>query len=259
MPTGVGAPTASNGPAKVLPALDRAKAVILAGGRGTRLQPFTFVLPKPLIPVGEEPVIGLLLKQLRRHGFRDAIVTLGHYAGIIRALLTGLDVPDLNITCVEEKKPLGTVGALRIAQDYLKDDFLVTNGDIVTDLDFRKLMQHHKKKNAIATVACYRRTSTVPYGVIKVGKHRELISFLEKPQKVDLVNMGVYVFRPEVFRYIPAETPFGADDLLLTLLDAHQLVATYVHKGLWTDIGQVSELHEARDLFPDYQSRISGD
>lgn len=239
--------------------METVRAVVLAGGRGARLRPYTFVLPKPLIPVGQEPVLGLLLKQLRRYGIRDVTLTLGYSAGVIRALLSNGLGTGLNIECVEESVPLGTIGSLRLVANQLDNTFLVANGDILTDLNLRDMVAFHNRNNAVATIACHRRMSTVPYGVIKAGRKGEIRSFMEKPIRYDLVSMGVYVFSPTILPLIPEDTPFGADDLIHTILERKLPAFTYVHRGLWMDIGQVQDLQEAQVYYEGNRERLIGD
>ena len=237
-----------------------ASAVILAGGRGTRLHPYTFVLPKPLVPIGDKPILSHLLGQLRRHGIQTAHITLGHAGPIIRALCTAELGEGIQLDFSEESSPLGTIGPLSLLRSKLTSTFLVMNGDLLTDLDFRKLLQHHKRSGCMATVAYCKQKVKSQYGLLEINKaSSRLVAFHEKPTRTVNVNMGVYVLEPSVLKFVPDGLAFGADDLMHALLQEKSGVAVYFHRGLWLDIGAVPDLQAAQDIFDEHRHRITGD
>jgi mannose-1-phosphate guanylyltransferase len=235
------------------------KAVILAGGRGTRLRPYTMVLPKPLIPVGNQPVLELLIKRLRKFGFSEVIITTGYLGSLIKVLCGDGSRWGINIFYSEEKEPMGTIGPLTLINGQLKETFLVTNGDVVTDLDFRKFVEFHKSKGGIATIATFRKKIKLDLGVLECNEGQWIVNFLEKPEKEYLVSMGIYLFEPEVLRYVPNNVPFGFDDLMHTLIANNMPVYSYIHNGYWLDIGIKEDFKRAQKEFNLYRERILGD
>src|ERR1700756_2633056 len=155
------------------------KTVILAGGRGTRLRPYTMVLPKPLVPVGNQPVLELLIKRLRKSGLSEIIITTGYLGSLIKALCGDGSKWGVNILYSEEKEPMGTIGPLALINGQLKETFLVTNGDVVTDLDFRKLVEFHKKKGGVATIATFRKKVKLDLGVLECNEGQCIVNFME--------------------------------------------------------------------------------
>lgn len=224
------------------------QAVILAGGKGTRLRPFTTSLPKPLVPVGEYPILEILLKRLKRQGFREVVISTGHLAELIEAYFSDGRRWGLKIRYVREDKPLSTAGALRLIKG-LKSHFMVLNGDILTDLDFRTLMRHHVQTKAWATLAVIPRESRVDYGVIKTDGDGSLADYIEKPSLPYLVSMGINVFDRRAIKYILPGEALGIPDFALRLKAAKRKVACYQAKALWLDIGRPDDYQAAQDLF----------
>ena len=223
------------------------KAVILAGGKGSRLQPYTLVLPKPLMPVGDVPVIESLLKWVRRNGMRDVSITIGYLGHLIKALCGNGRQWDMNITYSEEPEPLGTVGPLGSLADQLKSTFLVMNGDLVTDLDLRKFVKFHKKHKGILTVAVKKKSVKVDLGVLE-SEEGVVTRFREKPQIQFNASMGIYCMEPEILQHIPDGLYFGFDDLMHTLLEAGEKIHVFGHEGLWMDIGRQEDFIEAQKI-----------
>jgi NDP-sugar pyrophosphorylase family protein len=235
------------------PATGDLKVVILAGGRGTRLAPYTSVLPKPLMPVGDRSILEILLGQLRDHGFSDVIRSVGYLSHLIRAVLEhhngdGSDRPPLNITYVQEEQPLGTAAPLRLVGG-LDRTFVVMNGDLLTTLDYSKLLQTHRENGNALTIATHRRTIKVDYGVLHLdgesGTPRRVIGYDEKPEFASTVSMGIYVLEPSTLEHIPEGQPFDFPDLVHALLDAGERVGSYQHDGLWFDIGRHDDYERA--------------
>jgi len=223
------------------------KAVIQSGGKGTRLRPYTMVLPKPLMPVGSKPVMELLLKWLRRHGTREAYVTTGYLGHLIRSYCGTGSQWDMQITYTEEKEPLGTVGALSLLHEELDSTFLVLNGDILTDLNVNAFIAAHRRGGAALTVATTRRSVRVDFGVLEDADGL-VTQFREKPCLTYIVSTGIYCMEPCILDYIPSSVPFGFDNLMHCMLENNLPVRTFMHNGMWLDIGSVDDFRRAQEI-----------
>lgn len=224
------------------------KAIIQAGGKGTRLRPYTLVLPKPLMPVDGVPVIEMLLKWLRRNGICDAYITTGHLGHLLRALCGDGAQWDLNIEYTEEPEPLGTVGALKLLGKKLDETFLVLNGDLITDIDLNEFREFHYSHGGILTIAATSKTIDVDLGVLDI-EQGSVTSFREKPTLRYRVSMGIYCMEPEVLDLIPKGVPFGFDDLMHIMLARDIPVHAYQHEGIWMDIGRREDFEKAQHAF----------
>lgn len=221
------------------------QAVILAGGKGTRLRPYTTVLPKPLMPLGDQPILELILHQLASAGFRHADLSVGHLGGLIRAYLTESKVleGELEIGYIYEDEPLGTAGALKLIDPSPEEPFLVMNGDILTTLDYAELMRFHQRERPALTIASHQKEVQLSLGVIETaGGDNEVKGFVEKPTLHYEVSMGIYVYDPSALEHIP-DGRFDFPDVVLALLEAGERVLTYPFGGEWFDIGTRDE-HE---------------
>jgi NDP-mannose synthase len=222
------------------------RTVILAGGQGVRLKPYTITLPKPLVPVGEEPIMKLLLNSLKRQGIKEVVICVNHMRELIEAYFGDGSEMGMKIRYSRETKPLGTVAPIKLIQG-LPDDFLVMNGDVMTDLSMRKLFHEHKTNDAIMTVATFTRNVHVDYGVIKHDADHVVNGFTEKPNYDVDVSMGVYAFNKRVFDYVPDNTYFGFDSLMHKLLLNGEKVKTFEHHGYWLDIGRPEDYEKANE------------
>jgi NDP-mannose synthase len=218
------------------------RAVILAGGSGTRLRPYTTVLPKPLIPVGERPILELILRQLAAAGFTGIDLCVGHLSELIRAYFADSATrPDgLELRYRREEEPLGTEGALHLI-DRPEEPFLVMNGDILTTLDYAQFLRFHAAHGAALTIASHRKDVQLALGVIE-SDGGQVSGFIEKPALRYEVSMGIYAYSPNALDHVPPRR-FDFPDLVLALLDAGESVATYHFEGPWFDIGTRDE-HE---------------
>ncbi len=216
------------------------RAVILAGGKGTRLAPYTTVVPKPLIPVGDRPIIELIINQLAQHGFDRIDLCLGHLGNLIRAYLseTGAIPDGVELNYVWEERPLGTAGALRLI-DPPTEPFLVMNGDILTTLDYGQLMRFHRGNGAALTIASHHEDVRVSLGVIE-AEQGKVTGYVEKPTLQYEVSMGIYVYDLSVIDRIP-DGSYDFPEVVLSLIGAGEPVQTYHFEGPWFDIGTPSD------------------
>lgn len=232
------------------------KAVILAGGRGTRLEPFTHVFPKPLMPIGDRPILDIVLTQLAQAGIDEAILTVGHQASKFIKMVAAAGDFGLKIRYSEETKPLGTAGPLRLINN-LGTDFLVLNGDILTDLDFKSFIKYHRRQKQPATIAAFSRRLKVDFGVIETDG--DLVAdYLEKPHLDYLVSMGIYAFKKEILQYIPKGRRFDFPELVQALLADDRPPAIYRHRGEWLDIGRPDDYKLAVETFFRKHKRFLG-
>ena len=220
------------------------KSVILAGGKGTRLGPYTAVLPKPLMPIGDLPILEIVLNQLSRTKFKEVIITVGHLSSLIRTYFDNVSIPGISVKYSLEDKPLGTAGPLKLISG-LDDTFLVMNGDVLADIDFGKFYSFHKKNNAVATAGIYKRSVHIDFGVLSLEQNKKIIGYQEKPTFEYVVSMGVYLFEPEVLGYIKYNKYLDLPDLIKLLIKNNKTVVGYLHDGYWLDIGRPEDYNKA--------------
>ena len=235
------------------------KIIILAGGQGTRLQPYTLVVPKPLVPVGGMPVIELIIKRLSKFGIDEFIVTTGYLGDLIKAVCGDGSRWQVHIEYSDENEPLGTIGPLNLIQDQLTETFLVVNGDTITDVDLYSLVRFHHDHKAIATIASTRRTAQIELGVLHTNDDGSVMGFQEKPRHEYLASMGLYIFEPEILEFIPDNGAFGFDELMSALLAAEAPVYVYTHPGYWLDIGIHADLERAQKEHDFIREMVVGD
>ena len=232
------------------------RAVILAGGRGTRLHPYTVALPKPLMPVGDKAVLEIIIRQLSAAGFDHITLAVNHQAEILMAVFGDGKKLSVKIDYSLETMPLGTMGPLRLVQD-LPENFLVMNGDILTDLDFDAFFSNHVKNEELMTISASRREQVIDYGVLKLDGIGVLSGFEEKPRIPYLVSMGIYCLNRKILSHIPDGKAYGFDSLVLNLLDLNQPSRVVEHKGYWLDIGRPDDYQRASDEWPTLQATMS--
>jgi NDP-sugar pyrophosphorylase family protein len=221
------------------------EAVILAGGKGTRLKPYTTTIPKPLVPVGERPILGIVLEQLRSAGVKKVTLTVNHMSELIMAFFGSGERFGLQIEYSLEDKPLSTVAPVKLIKN-LPEHFIVMNGDLLTDIDFAGFYDYHVKSGCELTVATYQRDAVIDFGVIDVDRdtHRA-IGFREKPAYHFDVSTGVYVYSRCVLDRVPDDRSYGFDNLMLDMLKDGAPVNIYEHKGYWLDIGRPDDYEQA--------------
>jgi NDP-sugar pyrophosphorylase family protein len=216
------------------------RAVVLAGGRGTRLAPYTSVLPKPLMPIGERAILEIVVEQLEAHGVTDIVFCVGYLSHLIRTVFDNRANGHVNISYVHEQEALGTAGPLRLVDD-LNETFIVMNGDVLTTLDYRDLVRHHREAGNAVTIATRERTIKIDYGVLHVENEKtpaRIVGFDEKPEVRSTVSMGVYVFEPWVLDYVPPDQHHDVPELMQTLIIQGVSVGAYAFDGPWFDIGR---------------------
>jgi len=220
------------------------RAVLLAGGRGTRLRPYTTIIPKPLVPVGEHPIMEHIVRRLHASGVRHVDVCLGHLGELIQTYFSqAVSLPsDLELAWHWEREPLGTAGALRVVPG-LEETFLAMNGDILTTLDYGDLVRFHREREATLTVAMHARRVEIDLGVIE-SDDGLVTGYREKPSLDYDVSMGIYVYEPRSLEHVP-NRPFQFPELVLALLEAGERVAAYRSAAEWYDVGTFDELERA--------------
>lgn len=224
------------------------RVVILAGGKGSRLRPYTTVFPKPLMPVGDKPILEILLRQLVSHGANHATIAVGYLANLIKVYFGDGSQFGLKIDYSLEEKPLGTMGPLRLIED-LPENFLVMNGDVLTDLNFSEFFRAHCEGRHIFSISSYRREVDSDFGVLETNSSGSLIGFREKPKFPLEVSMGVYAMSRRALEVVPDGVPFGFDELMLKLLELKTHPQVFPHKGEWLDIGRADDYESAQSLF----------
>jgi len=231
-------------------------AVILAGGKGVRLRPYTTTLPKPLMPIGDKhAILEIVLDQLAGCGFTSVTLAINHLGPLIKAFVGDGSRWQLTVDYIEEDRPLSTVGPLFALKDQLPDEFLVMNGDVLTDLDYADLLNQHSLSGTGLTVAIAERTHRVEFGVLDV-EASHVVGFREKPDLRYQVSMGVYGMSRLTLAPYPPGRPFGFDQLVLDLLARGEHPATYPFAGFWLDIGRPEDYDEANRSFEENRSKL---
>jgi len=224
------------------------QAVILAGGQGSRLRPYTTILPKALMPIGEMPIAEIIIRQLKFYGLTQIAIATGHLSGLIQSFFGDGRRLGVNIQYVFEDEPLGTAGALKLVKN-LEDHFLVINGDILTDMNFKKLLTTHKKNKSQATIVCKERIVKTDFGVLEMDNKGDLLDYIEKPEHRSYVSTGINVLTKECQQYIRPKESIGIPDLMLRLKNSGKKVYCFKLPGVWLDLGRLDDLEMAQDVF----------
>jgi NDP-sugar pyrophosphorylase family protein len=220
------------------------RAVILAGGSGSRLAPYTTVLPKPLMPVGDRAILDVVVRQLESAGVERITIAVGRLAHLIQAVIGDGSRYGLAVDYHEEDVPRGTAGPLATI-DGLDDSFLMLNGDVLTTIDYTELARAHRKAGNVLTIATHERLVEIDYGVLHADDTRRVVGYDEKPTLSYTVSMGVYVLEPSVRAHVPAEGRFDLPDLVQVLLRAGERVGSFPYDGYWRDIGRRDDYEQA--------------
>ena len=226
------------------------QAIILAGGKGRRLEPYTTVLPKPLMPIGDHPILDIILRQLKRAGINEIILAVGHMSHLFQAFFQDGSRYGLTINYSFEKEALGTAGPIALAMDQLEEDFLVMNGDLLTNIHYANLYLYHKGKQAAATIAMFRRQVKIDFGVLEMDGDNKLVRYIEKPTYDFAVSMGVNVLHKSAIEpYLEYGKYLDIPDLLMSMQKEGLPVHCYSEDCHWLDIGRIDDYHLANEIF----------
>jgi len=225
------------------------EAVILVGGKGNRLKPYTNILPKPLLPIGDDddPIVGLTIKRMKKYGVENFFLLTNYKADTFKAILGNGSKYKVRIKYSEEKEPLGTAGPIQTLERKLKDDdFIVMNGDILTDLDFKKLLSFHRKQNSVVTVAMKKEKIQLLYGVVKTEGTR-VIGWEEKPELETNVSIGIYAINSKIFSYMKKKEKIDMPDLIKRIINEGGKISGFLFDGHWTDVGRIEDYEKAAE------------
>ncbi len=222
------------------------KAVILAGGEGKRLRPYTKILPKPLLPIGDKPLLEIILERLKEFGIREVILLTNYKAKLFELLLGNGEGMGMSIEYSKEFKPLGTVGPLSLIKEKLNEDFIVMNGDVLTDLNFNELNKFHKKNKADLTIVTKKEEMCWEYGTIK-AKGNKVIGWEEKSIIQEEISAGIYMLNPSVLSYLKNNEKMNMDKLIKKIIKNKGIVLRFLHSGKWLDVGRVEDHKRAQE------------
>jgi NDP-sugar pyrophosphorylase family protein len=231
------------------------RAIILAGGKGARLAPYTTVFPKPLMPIGDIPILEIVIRQLAHHGFLNLTLAVGYLTELLMAYCGDGSKFGVNIDYSHEDEPLGTAGPIALVKN-LDETFLVMNGDLLTTIDYSAMLANHRARGAIATVASYQRDVKIDLGVIEFSSDKWITNYIEKPVYRYAVSMGIYIFEPAILNYIKPNQRLDLPELMVNLIQDKQKVNVFPFDGYWLDIGRpddyekaVAEFSQRREAF----------
>jgi len=224
------------------------RVVILAGGKGTRLKPYTSIFPKPLMPIGEMPILEVILRQLKTFGFENVTLSVNHLVDLIKAFFGDGSKLGLNISYCMEDRPMGTAGSLSLV-DNISENFLVMNGDLLTTIDYSSIMKKHIKSDSIATIGVFPREVKIDFGVLEIDNDYQLLDYKEKPKIDYLVSMGIYAFKKSVLEFIPKSEYLDMPTLMINLKRAGKRVLTFKSNCDWLDIGRAEDYELATSEF----------
>ena len=224
------------------------RAILLAGGKGTRLAPYTTILPKPLMPIDDQPILEIVIRQLVHAGFDEITLAVGHLAELLAAYFGDGSKLGVQLAYSREETPLGTAGPIALVPN-ISDTFLVMNGDVLNTLDYATLLSYHRKRGAIATLVAYTRSEKIDLGVLESDDDDWLINYVEKPTYQYNVSAGIYVFEPSILSYIPYGRRLDLPDLVLELVKQGEKVNIYKFDGYWLDIGHPDDYVKAVQEF----------
>ncbi|WP_345980664.1 nucleotidyltransferase family protein [Sulfurimonas sp. HSL3-2] len=222
--------------------------IIMAGGLGTRLHPLTKDTPKPMLPVNGKPILERIIEKLINQGFQQFYISINYLGEQIKEYFQDGAKWDVSIQYLEETKRLGTAGALYQLKNTISEPFIVMNGDIITDLNFRDLLDFRKTTNSLSTMCIYKQVHQVPFGVVEFDDLKKMVSIKEKPKNEYYVSMGIYAISPESLQYIPENEFYDMPTLFQNILDSDKFVNVYLFDGLWNDIGRVEDYKSANLL-----------
>ena len=226
------------------------KAVILAGGMGTRLQPYTFFVPKPMLPLGDKPLLEHLVLWLKKNGVSEFVFSIGYLGKAIESYFENGSAWDVKINYASSKSALGISGQLLNTRDKIKSTFFLLYGDSIFDFEIAKLLQHHRKSKSVLTMGLMHFSQKLPYGMIEREKDGTVTAWNEKPEVQGLINVGCYVAEPKIFDYIPKGRMYGFDNVVRDMIKADEKISSFVIPGQeFLDIGDERSYKRVYDLF----------
>ena len=229
--------------------MESMKAVILAGGLGTRLQPYTTFLPKPMLPLGEKPILEHLVEWTKKNGVKSIVLCVSYLRKTIEDYFEDGKSFGVNIEYAISDKPLATAGQLKTAETFIDDTFVCMYGDSIFDFSLRNMIKQHQQRNAFVTMSLYEYKTNLAYGVIETTKNGKVTSWNEKPEIKANINMGCYVMEPEVMDFIPKNKPYGMDDVIKKAIDKKKLINSFVTKKGFLDIGNKVTYKKANEEY----------
>ena len=223
------------------------KAIILAGGKGARLRPYTTIIPKPLVPVKDKAILEILIGRLKKYGITEITLCVNHLYKLIMAYFGNGEEWGVKIGYSLEDKPLGTIAPLKLIKN-LPNNFFVMNGDVLTDINFKQLFEFHLREKALLTVAVTKRRTKIDFGIFDVDKTKNIaLAFREKPEYELNVSTGIYVFNKKVLDFVPRNKSLGFDELVFLLLEEKQTIKLFPFEGYWLDIGRPEDYEKANE------------
>ena len=225
------------------------KSVILAGGLGTRLQPYTTFLPKPMLPLGERPILGHLIDWSKKNGIKSIVLCVSYLRKTIEDYFEDGKRFGVDIEYAISEKPLATAGQLKTAEEFIDDTFVCMYGDSIYNFNLRNMIKQHRKKKSFVTMSLYEYKMNLPYGVIETTKNNKIVSWNEKPEISANINMGCYVMEPGILKLIPKNKPFGMDDVIKSVMGKNKLVSSFISKNRFIDIGNKEAYKKANEMF----------
>jgi len=232
------------------------KAVILAGGLGTRLQPYTTFLPKPMLPLGEKPILEHLIEWSKKNGVKSIVLCVSYLRKTIEDYFEDGKRLGVNIEYAKSNKPLATAGQLKTAEKFISDTFVCMYGDSIYDFNLGNMIRQHRKKNWFVKMILHQYKTNLPYGVIETTKNNKVIAWNEKPEIKVNINMGCYVMEPGIMKFIPKNKPFGMDDVINKVMTKKKLISSFTSKNGFVDIGNKESYKKANDEFIQKLGRI---
>lgn len=233
------------------------RAIILAGGKGTRLKPYTTVIPKPLVPIGNQmPILEIIIRQLSNYGFKHITITVNHLAELIMAFFKDGVKWGVKLDYSIEDEPLSTIGPLTLIES-LPENFLVLNGDILCNMDFKAFYDYHVREDNEVTVSVFRRNVQVDFGVLKYDKDNIIYDFQEKPIFDFDVSMGIYGMKKSVIEKIPVGHPYGFDNLMMDGIKNNKKYAVRTFDGVWLDIGRPEDYDYCNEHFETLKEKLN--
>ncbi len=227
------------------------KVVILAGGLGTRLKPFTEVIPKPLLPIGEKSVLEIQIERLKKFGFDEIFLATNYKSQYIEGFFGDGSRYGVKLSISKEDKPLGTAGPLLLLKEQLTEPFIVMNGDILSLIDFSKLYEFALKQKSLLTISIKKEITPFAFGNIYFDGDR-VTGIEEKPNIVMYILSGIYVMKPEIFKFFPDDEYFGMDSLILKMLAEDSIISKYELKEYWLDIGRINDYEKAQEIYNEH-------